>query len=187
MELKGFKNVHIAAPVWIIGTGPSLNNLKRSDIGKGVVITLNRAIEKIEDLEVNNIVYSMQKDGSSPEFINCCPYKTCDKCPYDLPTPKRAVLLVHELESKECKPDYWPRLVFNNNDFDLEWNAFSALSAIKIAQHLGCNKFNFVSFDACVNNDSKTAFGTELSLYLQQAKVMKEFIKDLDHNFITPC
>jgi hypothetical protein len=81
--------------------------------------------------------------------------------------------------------------VFNNNDLGLAWNDFSALSAIRIAQYFGCNKFNFVSFDAVTNGDIKNSYDkvakNGLPEYLQQAKVMKEFVKDLDHKFITPC
>jgi len=176
---------------WIIGKGKSLEKLKHEDIGEGIIIALNQAIIKIEELDLSNPTYSMQKDGSSPYTPNNCQYKTCDKCPYGLPMPKSATLLVHELESIECKPDYKPRIVFNNNNMDLAWNDFSALSAIRFAQSLGCNKFNFVSFDAVTHNDANNSFDEiakdGLPEYLQQAIVMKEFIKDLDYKFITPC
>jgi len=189
--MKQLKNAHINQTAWIIGKGPSLEKLRKKDISEGIIITLNSAILKIEQLELNNITYSMQKDGASPYFVNSCPYNTCNKCPYDLPTPKNSILLVHELESKQCKPDYRPRYVFNNNDLGLAWNDFSALSAIRIAQYFGCNKFNFVSFDAVTNGDIKNSYDkvakNGLPEYLQQAKVMKEFVKDLDHKFITPC
>lgn len=175
---------------WIIGKGPSLERLKKSDISEGIIIAINQAIIKIEELGFNNVTYSMQKDGSSPYTPNNCQYKTCDKCPYGLPMPKSAILLVHELESIECKPDYKPRIVFNNEVLGLAWNDFSALSAIKFAQSIGCNEFNFVSFDAVTHNDTKNSFdeiATEgLPEYLQQAEVMKEFVKDLNHKFITP-
>ena len=191
MLLKEFKNKHIGSTAWIIGKGESLTKLKRSDISDGIIITLNSAITKIEEIYFSNITYSMQKDGASPYFINSCPYNTCNKCPYGLPTPKYATLLVHELESVNCKPDYFHRIVFNNNEFGLAWNDFSALSAIKIAQYFGCIKFNFVSFDAVTNGSIKNSFDTiavnGLPEYAQQAIVMKEFVKDLDHKFITPC
>lgn len=176
---------------WIIGKGKSLEKLKRSDIGEGIIIAINQAIIKVEELGFDNITYSMQKDGSSPHSPNNCRYRTCDNCPYGLPMPKSAILLVHELESIECKLDYNPRIVFNNNDLGLAWNDFSALSAIRFAQSIGCNKFNFVSFDAVTHGDIKSSFDEivkdGLPEYLQQAAVMKEFVKDLNHKFITPC
>lgn len=189
--MKSLRQIHNGQTAWIVGKGLSLTKLKRSDISDGIIITLNSAILKVEELGFTNTVYSMQKDGSSPYFVNSCPFNTCNKCPYDLPTPKSAILLVHELESKQCKPDYVERYVFNNNDLGLAWNDFSALSAIRIAQYFGCTKFNFVSFDAVTHGDIKNSFDMVakkgLPEYLQQAIVMKEFVKNLNHEFITPC
>jgi len=191
MKLLEFKDIHKGQAAWIVGKGLSLEKLKHSDIGDGIIITLNSAIIKIEELEFNNVTYSMQKDGSSPWAINNCMYQTCEHCPYGMPMPKKAILLVHELESINCKPDYKPRYVFNNNDLGLAWNDFSALSSIRLAQYFGCNKFNFVSFDAVTHGDIKNTYDevakNGLVEYMHQAIVMKEFIKDLNHKFITPC
>jgi len=176
--------------------------LKATDIGEGPVITINHAIIKVEDLGLSNMIYSMQKDGGakrkqasanggdnlSPE----CDYRDeCDGCDGCMVPPKKATLLLHDLESKYCLPDYSDRYVLNLKELGLSQNVFSLIFAIKTAQYMGCKKFRFVSCDLHTNGDRRTHIpgkGTidNGSHYSPQAEEIKPYIEGLDCKWITP-
>ena len=157
---------------YIVGKGPSLQYLTKEMIGEGVVIALNDAIAKIEELDLPNDVYAMMKDVDSEKL-----------CVH----PTRYPILLHKHESMDCFPDYFHRIIFDNEKLGLYINDFSALSAIKIGELMGCWKFYFVSFDACTTGDVGVYQGSCTSeFYPLQARVMKEFIKKYDYEWITP-
>ena len=180
--MNSLKNIHSGLPVYIIGKGPSLHNLEVSHIGDGIIITINDAINKVEGLNLPNIIYSMQKDGLQGKLI---PHD----CKEHSIMPKRSILLVHKHESLLCYPDYSPRIVFDNLELGLKVNDFSALSAIKLAQLMGCTKFYFVSFDACNNQDGGQYQVENRPIrsigYFRQCEKMKPYL-DIDYSWITP-
>jgi hypothetical protein len=181
--MNSLKDIHLNQPVYIVGKGPSLHHLDRSMIGPGVIITINDAINKIEELQLPNVTYSMQKDGLRGQLI---PHD----CRQHTIMPKRSTLLVHKHESLLCYPDYTPRIVFDNLELGLRVHDFSALSAIRLAQLMGCNKFYFVSFDACTRKDGGQ-YQVEkrpipIGSYFRQCEKMKPYLKDLDYEWITP-
>lgn len=130
---------HSGETAYIIGKGASLQYLKKEDIGEGIIIALNEAIVKVEELNLPNKTYSMQKDLG------------------DFPEPKTATLLVHFRESNDAHKDYKPRYVFDCvKDFNLKQDSFSALVAGEIAKLMGCKKLVFVSCDVCANGGVQT-------------------------------
>ena len=163
---------------------------------------INQSLIKIEELELSNTVFSMQKDGgdrrkyqgSHPLVLKPdCNYKSnCgDKCG-DMNKPKQgATLLVHKHESLYCMADYSPRYVFEWEKLGLKCNKFSQVIAIKIGLLMGCKKFNFISFDAHVNGctDSYipgvgiTSKDVELRNHVQK---VKRYLKFIDYRWITP-
>ncbi len=192
------KDKHKNQTVWIIGKGPSLQYLKKEDIGEGVVIALNEATLAIEELDLPNVTYSMQKDGgkgrkkSLDNLIPDCDYPGagCGEC--DRLRPKKAGLLLHDLESKYCFPDYPERYVLNLQELGLSENVFSLIFALKVAQYMGCNKIKFVCCDIHANADPRTYVpgmgitGKEEDFYSEQLEKLTFFIKDLNCQFITP-
>ena len=115
--MNRLKNKHKGQNAWIIGKGPSLEFLKKTDIGAGVVITINSAIKTIYDLDLNNKdVYSMQKDGGQKKkyaghYVLCpdCEYSGagCADCsPNMIELKPETGLLLHDCESKFCWPDH---------------------------------------------------------------------------------
>ena len=54
----------ITDKVYIVGRGESLQYLTREYFGEGVVIALNRAIIKVNELNLPNKIYLLQKDGN---------------------------------------------------------------------------------------------------------------------------
>jgi len=190
---RSFKDKYKDESAWIIGKGPSLANLKASDIGDGPVITLNDSILTVEALDLPNPIFSMQKDGGDRRkrpISNLCPdcdySDDCgDQCGA-MNRPKKATLLLHEHESKYCFPDYPDRHVLDWKDFGLPGNVFSSILAIKTAQLMGCNKFNFISCDAHTNGNCET-YGVISSVnYLDYQGSLSCYLKNLDYLFITP-
>jgi hypothetical protein len=189
-----FRNKYINQTGYIVGKGPSLQYLKETYFESGPIITLNQAIIKVEQLQLKNDIYSMQKDGSSPDpwkLTNDCPSKNCYSCPFGLVYPKKAYLLIHKHESAYCLPDYEERYEFDNEKLGLLITHFSALSAFKILRHFGCNNIKFVSCDSYVNKNIET-YVPNIGItnkkedgYLRQYDILKPYI-DCKIEFITP-
>lgn len=169
----------------IIGTGRSIFNLK--SIEPGLVLTLGMAIKEIEKLDLPNEIVSMEKDGCT-EHPNECDSKDCHHCPYGSVYPQKARLLLHELESYECMPDYPKREFWNNErDFGLIWRTESVLSAIELMLKWGYEKFNFYCFDAVTNGNTENCYmDGSYGGYQSQAERLKERVQTLDHKFIQP-
>ena len=191
------KDKHKGQPVWFIGKGPSLRFLLAEDIGDGIIISLNQAIITIESLFLPNIIYSMQKDGghrrryTTSNLSPICDY--CNECEDSCPPvvrPKRAILLLHDLESKFCFLNYPERYVLNLGELGLDRNVFSLIFAVKTAQYMGCNKFYFASFDAITNGDQRSYIPGEgvvqNVLYGNQMDQLAPHIEGYDCEWITP-
>lgn len=199
------KDRHTNEPVWIIGRGPSLQYLRKEDIGEGVIIALNQSIIVIESLDLPNKTYSMQKDGGTRKKVidgiltPDCHYSGlfCSDCG-DIVRPKNATLLLHEHESKYCLPDYPDCYSLSLKTLGLDYNVFSFIFAIKTAQYMGCLEFNFVSFDVYTSGDKKTYTpgegvyesqrdkSYEDSPYKEQLDTIYPYIKDLNRKWILP-
>ena len=194
--MQRLKDRHAGQTAWIIGKGPSLAYLIKEDIGEGPVIAINESIIKIESLDLSNPTYSMQKDGGrrrkyfpadSPE----CDYSPdCDGCQY-MTKPERATLLVHNRESLFCFPDYEPRYVFDWRDLGMEHNDISLVTAIRIAQYMGCTSVNLVCCDLHAFGDMgvydvDTGTISIDTLYQWQPLRLKAVFAEIDHKFITP-
>ena len=179
------KNKYKGQPIYIIGKGPSLQYLTREMIGEGVVITINDAIAKIEELDIPNDVYAMEKDGYYPNGINS--HEPHD-CSVHSIMPTRYPVLLHRHESPNCVPDYFHRIIFDNKELGLEITDFSALSAIKLGELMGCDKFYLVSFDACTMGDCNVYGGSNANDegYKDQCRRMNPLLDNLDYEWITP-
>lgn len=181
------ENIHKNRTAYIIGKGKSLSRLKLSDIGEGFIITINQAIQKVEELGFPNYTYSLQKDGSSPELRDDC---YCRKnglttCPYEMVRPKRAILMNHLEESPCCMEDYAPRILFNNEDFGLEWMMPSSLSALKIAKYFGANKIVMIAFDSITEGNYENISTEKVDAgYKTQHEGIFEELKDIEHEFV---
>lgn len=181
-----FENIHKGQTAYIIGKGKSLDRLKLCDIKAGIIIAINQAIIPVEKIGFPNITYSLQKDGASPEFRNECQCKIHGHkdCPYDMVYPKKAILINHTQESSDCMTDYTPRIVFNNEDFGLEWQRVSALSAIAIAKYFGCDKIKMIAFDSITDNDCGNMMDKIDESYPIHHSAIHEALKDIEHEFI---
>jgi hypothetical protein len=168
LPISILKNRYPNQVAHIIGKGLSIAVLSRNDINDGPVIALNDSILFVENLNLNNDVYSMQKDGCGIKE----PHKICNPI---LHVPKKAALIMHELESSECMVDYEPRYIFNNNiDFRLTQDAFSAMSAFYIARLMGCNKIIFLCFDSKALNNTIDWYMIKKEVGFTNANMIKQ-------------
>jgi len=188
--IKHLRDKHKGETAWIIGKGPSLQYLKKEDIGNGPVIAINEAIIPVENLGLSNTIYAMQKDVDPLNREPIAP-------------PKKATLLVHEREVPERHRNYSPRYIFDNpRDFNSVWNTPSSHSAVSIADLFGCSELKFIAFDAVTNTSNGTCHynsdGTfqieesdttdDFKEYYYISNSLKKFInhKNLPYEFITP-
>lgn len=156
-----------------MGKGFSLNKVSRACFlfSDSPIIVIGEAIKIIESLDLPNKLISLQKDTFSVVGVKW-----------------QTQLLLHIHESA-VGIDCHQNELFDNKELGLEINDFSAHTAIRIAQWMGCNEFYFVSFDSITKNDYRSLNGkmpTWWENYKIQANKMKEFIKPLKHHWITP-
>lgn len=195
-----FKDIYKGQTIWIVGKGPSLQYLKKEDFGQGPIITINQAIIKVEELDLPNPTYSMQKDGGDrktyPKHMlrpDCEYTPNCnDKCG-NMYRPKRgATLLIHKHESLYCFPDYSPRYVFDWKEFGLRHNQFSVIISIRIGILMGCIKFHFVSCDVHTTGSLESYIPNvgvveiKHSGYEGYVWKVKRYLRGLDYKYITP-
>ena len=200
--MADFKDLYKGQTVWIVGKGPSLQYLKKRDIGPGPVITINQSLIKVEEIDLPNPIYAMMKDGGNRKRI-CIPHKLnppdCDYTPNcgdacgGTVRPKQgATLLVHKHESLYCYPDYFPRYVFDWKEFKLKRNQFSLIIAIRIGVLMGCAKFHIVSCDVHTTGSLET-FIPNVGVvrlpgigYVGFVLKIKGYLRDLNFKYITP-
>lgn len=159
---------------YIIGDGKSKEFLDESYFDSdSPIITINMALDRVEELDLKNPIYSMQKDKG-------------------LLKPKKATLLLHEYESKEDFPDYKPKYIFDRKTLLPEGThvkySFSAICALQVAKLFGCNKFKLICFDSCTNGYIDAKDRKHYHMYERQCIRMKDFIKNnnMEVEWITP-
>lgn len=173
MYLEHLKNIYENSPCYIVGKGYSLNRVTRECFlnEKAPVIVIGEAIRLIEELNLKNKLISLQKDEFS--WIN---------------VHWETQLLLHIHESAlglHCHP----KELFDNVELGLEITDFSAKTAVRIGQWMGCTEFTFVAFDSVTQQDYRSIDGRHpmwWENYKIQADQMKSFLKDVKHNWVTP-
>ena len=173
MYLEHLKNTFENKPCYIVGKGFSLNNVTRACflLPDAPVIVISEAIRIIEKLKLPNKLISLQKDAFTVINISW-----------------ETQLLLHVHESA-VEVGCLDKELFDNVELGLEINDFSALTAIRIGQLMGCNEFHFVSFDSVTKHDYRSLDGKLppwVENYKIQARKMKQFVKPIKHSWITP-
>ncbi len=171
--MERLKNIYPESTINIVGKGPSLEHLRPEHLSGYPVIALYQALIPVENMQIDNPVYSLQKDHA------------------DI-VPKLATLLLHLHESKDCLPDYQPRIIFDNNQFGIAWNAFSQITAVKIAQWMGAKRIRFICFDSFTTGSNATYIpgkgitDHDHDNYPKQKVKIADFLLTFEHEFITP-
>lgn len=143
--MNRLKNIHNQRTCYIIGKGASLDRIASSCIltrikaeGSCPVIALNETITKIEKLELDNPVYSLQQDG-------------LEQC---MRLPKKATLLLSHNRSDRYFTDYPHRFIYDQvKDFHMPDKLFTACTAMEFAKLMGCSEIVFIAFDAVTDSD----------------------------------
>lgn len=150
--IKTLTGAHRGPPCYIVGKGPSLDRLKASAFvwPDAPVIAINEAITKVEWLELPNPVYSLQQDGN----------------PACMRRPKRSPLILGP-RSKDWFPEHPRRIYFEPEALGIRADAFTAESAIAIADLFNVERLIMIAFDACVDGNLGYA-GTIGSLHYDQ-------------------
>lgn len=118
---------HPGETLHVVGSGPSLADLTASQIGAGPICTINHAIRKVEQLDIPNPVYSMQKDQA---------YADC-----------RAPILAHSVES--ARDGRFGDYVFDCEiDFGIPWNTPSIVVCLHLARLMGCAQVEYHCCDS---------------------------------------
>ena len=196
-SVQVLKDRHKGEIGYIVGKGPSILKLKGSDFGPGPIITINHAIHYVEELNLPNPVYSMQKDGCD---IN---ERGTNRCEHDCKTrphgstgmggyPKKAALLLCHPESWFCYPDHPQRYLFNAIAVP------SLPCAASIIQRMGVKEVKFLCCDAidgeamAVWNNSEVRLSqgvaeeTMLAFYQSNAQLAQEAL-DIPLEWVSIC
>jgi hypothetical protein len=176
---------------YIVGKGESLNYLNESYFQDGDIYCINESVLKVESLNLNNKIYSMQKDGDSPKYLNNCPLSDCTKCPASMVYPSKAILMLHEHESKYCLKGYDNRIIFDNEKNGLHKFDHSAMSCVRYLKIKGYTEIILLCFDSVTSNKSKSIMNKNLGEierndYLIAKEYLLNELKDINHKFIEP-
>lgn len=183
----------------MVGRGPSLQWLTKASFshGDGPVICINTAILAVQQLGLNNDIYSMQKDG-------CTSYHQrdvgCDGCDGEkglMVYPNADVtLLLHEHESKNCLPNHESRIVFDSiEDLGFEWWMTSSPCAIRIAKIMGCSCIVLLCHDSLFNDlrtvETETGDMFELKQYPEHnylgiIPLVEKELQGIAHEIVSP-
>jgi len=162
---------------YIIGKGPSLDNLTKEHIGNGPVIAINEAIHKVESLDLPNQIFMIQQDPNLKQ--TCCPKKGTILIP-------SSIGHLYGKYSRLC--------AFTTAQLGLDGISPTVVVAIELAKLLGSNKFTLMCFDAYTQQRTDYAKCIGYSSdkhgkpnrFLRQAIIIKKHLLDVEHNFITP-
>ena len=67
--MNALRHKHSGETCWIVGKGPSLRYLRAEHFGAGPVIALNDALALVQNLGLDNRIYSLQQDGVPQHMV----------------------------------------------------------------------------------------------------------------------
>jgi len=193
--INQLKNKHQNQTCQIIGKGPSLKYLTEQHIDDGPIITINDAIISVQELNMLNKVYSLQKDGgikrrgkTAGTLTADCDYRgQCGNHCGAMVRPKHAGLILHQHESRYCFEDYPERYVFSLQELDLKHNENSITCALMLAKYMGCDKVRLLCCDVHANgNMRRLKDGKNYPEYKKQVSKLLPYLQDWDYEFVTP-
>ncbi len=122
---------------YIIGKGPSLDKLKRTDfVSNGPVIAINDSIRIIEGFKLANPIFAIQLDD-----------RLKDSC-----LPRMGQMLAM-MTCAEWYADHLNTYFFDWKDVNLKPGMPSLVPAVAVGKHMGCSSFKMMCFDAAVTKE----------------------------------
>jgi hypothetical protein len=165
---------------YIVGKGTSLQFLDKSYFQEpGCVIVMNDAILHVQDLELSQTIYSMQKDGYDWVMIR----------PKD-----NIILILQEQYSINWFEEHPNRLSINPvEDFDFLVTEMSVRMCVALAKATGCNKIVMLCCDSLVSEDycawdtrDKKVITRNDYFYKYVKPLVLEDLESIQHEIITP-
>lgn len=158
MNFHELRGKYAGETAWIVGKGPSLAYLRSEYFKGGPVIALNQSILIVEELDLPNPIYSLQKDGCGIME----PHGTCaQRNGHDwMIRPKSATLIVQETKgySRYCLADYQPRMMIDpRGHLKFQFQETMAIRmAIALAKIMGCASICLLCCGSLVNGNLDT-------------------------------
>ena len=172
MNLQDIEKYFKGRPCYIIGKGPSLDDLNEGDFDIEVpILCINDSIHKMESLNIQNPLFVMQQDMSLK-----------DAC-----KPQRGTLIVASAAHNHY-PDLCNKVVFHMEELQLR-SCLTVIAAIRMLQRFGATELRMRAFDACINKNTNYASsigytstrGGKPSRFLEhRAKIMAEVKVPID-------
>lgn len=184
MSFMSLYDRHRGLPCYIVGKGASLGNLTAEYfISAAPIICMNQSIVIVQELGLDNPLYSLQKDGT----------------PDDMVKPHKGVTLILQKTdgySGDWFPEHKNRILIDpvtDQNF-LHPSVMAVRMCINLAQHMGCTPLLLVSCDSLANGDVRTydvntgsARITSASTWYQNVKQeVFDDLKGIPHEYITP-
>lgn len=145
--------------VYVVGMGPSVARLRRSDFAPGaVVVAVNEAVLFLRPLGLDNLVVVLQKDGcvwheADEAYVPPPPGHACHVPPMVVPVEPE-LLLVSARESPNCLADYPRRRVIDvERATGFTWYIASVPVAAALAVRSGAAGVVLVALDGLVTGD----------------------------------
>jgi len=141
LTLKDIKHHFEGKDCYIVGKGPSLDNLSIEDFASNdlPIICVNESIRKVESLDLPNKLFMIQQDAWLTN--TCKPSKT-------------GTTLLLGTACQHWYADVTEKYCFHNLDIGLNKQQITAIYAIKIAQHCGATGLKLLCFDAAMSQNT---------------------------------
>ncbi len=164
--------------IYLIGKGPSLDNLTKKDFKdkKSPIFCINESIHAIEKLDLPNDIYVVLQDALLRD--------TCK--------PKNGGVICSKVLSN-FYPENENKYVFDPKEYFTTIN-YTVVIAINIAKKHGMTNFKMMGFDSIVNGDTKYASSigyqhpknSDPKRYEKNDKGVKLALKGVESEFICP-
>lgn len=180
LAVDALKGTHAGQTAWIVGKGPSIRYLKRADFGEGPVITINDSVAKVQLMEIENKIYSLQKDGYPENMVR--------------PGAGVTLILQYPYYSDGWFADHEPTLYVDpvgELGFQ-EATVMSIRMTIALAKIMGCTSINLMCCDSFFGDMATYDVirdkleGGSSGIYAAVIPLVRNDLEGVPHNFITP-
>ena len=176
---EALKDIYKGQEAWIVGKGPSLEYLTGGHFGSGPVIAMNESILVVQEFDIINPIYSMQKDGYEWLMV-----KPADNIYLVLQKGLSGAWFIDHPKRYIIDPVY---------EWGLHFTEMSIRICVYLAKHMGCELISFVCCDSLTNDDCRT-FDVDKrttppkkdGYYPNVKPLVLDDVKDMPHRFIVP-
>lgn len=179
ITLETLRTIFEGRRCYIVGKGPSLDNIKASDIElpNSPVVCINESIHKIEALGLPNPIFAIQQDIGLKT--------TC--------MPSKGIILI-STQAVASYEDFDRKYIYNPRSYKMTPGALTVEIAVAICKELGTTSFLMVCFDAHENGSTDYAKvighpsskGGSMNRFKKHAKILDKILTVGEVEYITP-